>query len=61
MTGIPDYMSNPNYNPNHSDWYPGKHSQTFRANWDRIFGKKEINNGLRKTQTTTEVTSNGNN
>jgi hypothetical protein len=29
-----------NYNPNHSDWYPGKHSESYRDGWDRIFGKK---------------------
>lgn len=29
-----------NYNPNHSDWYPGKHSKAYRDGWDRVFGKK---------------------
>jgi hypothetical protein len=32
-----------NYNPNHSDWYPGKHSQAYRDNFERIFNKKELN------------------
>lgn len=41
MRGIPDYLSNTNYNPNHSDWYPGKRSKEFYANWERIFRKKE--------------------
>ncbi len=47
-TSIPDYKNNPNYNPNHTDWYPGENSKAYREGWDRIFGKKEKANVSQK-------------